>query len=344
MRRRQKRRLLLTVLALAGLALILWAVWPDSPRQAGGNEKQPGDAGVDAGKGDAAHRSGRIVASGPTTRATTHPAPRKPLSQREARQAYEEGMRLCQAGKVLQGRVGLTRGCLSGKLDRVQEEQARKVLTRIADETFFSRQVTEGDPYASYYVLKPGDTLSKVEADLELKVPWEILKRINGIENTRRIWAGTRLKVIRGPFHAIVCKGDFAMDVYAHRPPLPRVFVRRLRVGLGKHGTTPEGMWRVARGKKLRKQPWHPPPSSPQSEVILWGEPGYPLGADGLWIGLEGIDAKTKGLFGYGVHGTNEPASVGKAESLGCIRLLEEDIQLLFSLLYEVRSTVEVRK
>jgi hypothetical protein len=44
---------------------------------------------------------------------------------------------------------------------------------------------------------------------------------------------------------------------------------------------------------------------------------------------------------GYGIHGTNEPRSIGKAASHGCIRMGQKDLEDLFAL---VRSgdTVEI--
>ncbi len=35
----------------------------------------------------------------------------------------------------------------------------------------------------------------------------------------------------------------------------------------------------------------------------------------------------------YAIHGTNKPDSVGKDESLGCIRMSQEDIEELFALI-----------
>jgi len=56
-----------------------------------------------------------------------------------------------------------------------------------------------------------------------------------------------------------------------------------------------------------------------------------PLGT--RWIGL---DRK-----GYGIHGTNEPRSIGKAASHGCVRMAKVDLEQLFD---EVRvgDTVEI--
>lgn len=54
-------------------------------------------------------------------------------------------------------------------------------------------------------------------------------------------------------------------------------------------------------------------------------EPGKdnPLGT--RWIGLN--------LKGYGIHGTNVPASIGKAASHGCIRMRQSDLEELFAIL-----------
>ncbi len=52
------------------------------------------------------------------------------------------------------------------------------------------------------------------------------------------------------------------------------------------------------------------------------------------WIGLN--------KKGYGIHGTNEPWSIGKAASHGCIRLRNRDVEQLFTML-RVGDTVEIR-
>jgi L,D-transpeptidase ErfK/SrfK len=52
------------------------------------------------------------------------------------------------------------------------------------------------------------------------------------------------------------------------------------------------------------------------------------------WIGL---DQK-----GYGIHGTNQPRSVGRAASHGCIRLRNSDVVKLYELV-RVGDTVEIQ-
>ena len=48
--------------------------------------------------------------------------------------------------------------------------------------------------------------------------------------------------------------------------------------------------------------------------------PGNPVGT--RWMGLS--------VRGYGIHGTNEPHSIGKAASHGCIRLAKADLEDLY--------------
>jgi lipoprotein-anchoring transpeptidase ErfK/SrfK len=52
------------------------------------------------------------------------------------------------------------------------------------------------------------------------------------------------------------------------------------------------------------------------------------------WVGLS--------RKGYGIHGTNEASSIGKARSHGCIRLRNRDIKQFFAMV-SVGDTVEIR-
>ena len=62
-------------------------------------------------------------------------------------------------------------------------------------------------------------------------------------------------------------------------------------------------------------------------------EPGphNPVGT--RWMGLS--------LKGYGIHGTNEPKSIGKAASHGCIRMAKADLEEMYEIV-SVGDTVEL--
>jgi lipoprotein-anchoring transpeptidase ErfK/SrfK len=90
---------------------------------------------------------------------------------------------------------------------------------------------------------------------------------------------------------------------------------------------------------KLKNPQYH----SPRGEgVIAADDPKNPLGE--FWIGLTGIEGDAVGKPSYGIHGTIEPDSIGKQASLGCIRLLNEDVAIVYEMLVEGKSTVIVKE
>jgi len=331
--------LAIAVCAIWGLVRLTIWLWPTRPVGPGGGVPQSRPAQVPA------------TATAPATA----PANGKDeLSEAQAQQAFGTGMAMLKDGKLLAARTLLSKALFSGRLSAKQEGDARAALTDLAEKTILSGSALDGDPYVFRYTFQPGNVINRVERKLELHVPPQFVLRINGIADSSKIRAGQTVTMVQGPFHAIVTKSKFTLDLYLHRQEsspsqsqpasrLPKIFVKRLRVGLGKDDTTPVGLWRVALGKKLFRAPWNPPANSPLRQTILWDEAGYPLGKEGYWISLEGIDDRTRGEEAYGIHGTNDPSSIGKAESLGCIRLADADIDLVFSMLYEKWSTVEVR-
>ena len=97
----------------------------------------------------------------------------------------------------------------------------------------------------------------------------------------------------------------------------------RYPVGVGKAGKAWAGQT-VIDGKYIRPA-WAPPrevkrdkPSLP--DVIPGGSPRNPMGAAALT--LRGDE--------YAIHGTNDPSSIGRFVSYGCIRMYNRDIVDLF--------------
>jgi len=77
---------------------------------------------------------------------------------------------------------------------------------------------------------------------------------------------------------------------------------------------TPTGLFFIA--SKIKYPTWIPPDGSPPVPP----GPDNPLGS--RWMGLD----KPR----YGLHSTNAPSSIGKAISLGCIRMFPWDAEELF--------------
>ena len=66
----------------------------------------------------------------------------------------------------------------------------------------------------------------------------------------------------------------------------------------------------------------HPPWWRPDGKQIPYGDPANLLGTH--WLSLD--------VRGYGIHGTWEPETIGQQASAGCIRLLNDDIEELYTL------------
>lgn len=103
------------------------------------------------------------------------------------------------------------------------------------------------------------------------------------------------------------------------------VVTRVFPVAVGKESSpSPSGTFTVA-NRITNPTYYHP------GKVIPAGA-SNPLG--NRWIGLS--------QKGYGIHGTNEPKSIGKAASHGCIRMAKKDLEELFEMV-RPGDAVEIR-
>lgn len=97
----------------------------------------------------------------------------------------------------------------------------------------------------------------------------------------------------------------------------------RYGVGVGREGFTWSGVQTVTH--KAEWPDWHPPAQmiarQPYLPRFMAGGPGNPLGARAMYLGSSE----------YRIHGTNDPTTIGKFVSSGCIRLTNEDVSDLFS-------------
>ena len=96
----------------------------------------------------------------------------------------------------------------------------------------------------------------------------------------------------------------------------------RYGIGVGREGFTWAGVKQVA--KKAEWPDWYPPQEMIERQPYLprmtAGGPGNPLGARAMYLG---------GTV-YRIHGTNNPSTIGKQVSSGCIRLTNEDVADLY--------------
>jgi L,D-transpeptidase ErfK/SrfK len=147
-----------------------------------------------------------------------------------------------------------------------------------------------------YYKVKPGETLAVIARNF--RVPLQTLLAANpAIVNPNMIVPGQLINIPGLPDPNTI-------------PFQIRVLLNQRKLQLlrnGRHVKT----YPIAIGKMLTGTP-------PGQYVIVNREPnpGGPYGA--MWLSLS--------RAGYGIHGTNDPSSIGKAVSKGCIRMHNKDV------------------
>ncbi|NJO55820.1 MAG: L,D-transpeptidase family protein [Rhodospirillales bacterium] len=246
-----------------------------------------------------------------------------------------QGMRLIEEGKLLEGRAMLSRLLTAHPpLSRADEQQVRDVVASVNDDLVFSPKITPGDPLVERYVVQSGDLLARIAP--RYKVTYQLLEQINATP-ARNLQAGKPIKLVKGPFFAVVSKSQFRMDIYLTGPDGLPVYIRSFPVGLGENDYTPTGTWLIKKGSKTVNPDWRNPNTG---EYFAANDPKNPIGE--YWLALEGLEGDALGKQGFGIHGTIDPDSIGRQMSLGCIRLNPPDIEQVFKLLMDGESKVYV--
>jgi len=190
--------------------------------------------------------------------------------------------------------------------DHEKRNEIKKELDELNEVLVFSRTPS---PDAVFYEVKPGDSLVKIAKKFDTS--YEFIMRINKKPRTL-IKIGERLKILKGKISLLVDKSDYTLTIL-----LDGHFIKQYPIGIGKFDKTPVGVFVV--DNKLINPTWYSPEG-----VYKYGHPKNVLGT--RWIGFE----DRNDLYGYGIHGTADPGSIGKDMSNGCIRMKNENVEELF--------------
>jgi lipoprotein-anchoring transpeptidase ErfK/SrfK len=188
-----------------------------------------------------------------------------------------------------------------------QPEFRAQIFERI-EETAAKIYANPNSHFAEPHFVEFGDTLEGIAQ--EYQVPWQYLAQLNSTSR-ETLQAGQKLKVLNGPFGAVVDLNSFEMTIHAHG-----WYVHRYRIGHGKDLGTVIGEFTVQNKRENPK--WN----RPDGGIVDADDPHNPLGE--YWIGLgERV----------GIHGTIDPESIGRETSQGFIQLVDGDISEIFNLL-----------
>ena len=208
--------------------------------------------------------------------------------------------------KKYEARNALSDIFLSKKYPEKQNE-IKGLLDKLNEELVFS---SAPSPDAAIYTVQPGDVLVNIAK--QFGTNYELIMRINRKSNTR-INVGERLKILTGKTRVLVSKKDFTLTLL-----LNDHYVKQYRIGVGKDNKTPEDIFGVK--NKIKEPTWF----SPQGGVYPYGHEENILGT--RWIGFK----DKPDLYGFGIHGTTQPESIGTASSNGCVRMINNDVEELY--------------
>lgn len=176
-----------------------------------------------------------------------------------------------------------------------------RISERLFGSKAYADAIMKQQRFPNDYTLKVGDTLF-ITMDETLSValkkqPEPIVLSELGLPSTYRLVAE---------------RSAYLLKVYEN-DRLIKVFP----IAVGRLGDeTPEGQYKII--TKLEK-PYY------RAKKIAGGDPQNPLGSHWLGLDVPGTDGSI-----YGLHGTNDPGSIGKNVSAGCIRLYNEDVKWLY--------------
>ncbi|UCD56723.1 MAG: L,D-transpeptidase family protein [Candidatus Hydrogenedentota bacterium] len=171
----------------------------------------------------------------------------------------------------------------------------------------------EGE-HTEAYLVKPGDSMVRIA--LKHNTTVDLLCKINNIQDPARVRPNKRVLIPNSDFSIVVDKSDFKLTLYNHDR-----FFTSYKVGLGKHGCTPEGDFVI--GDKIKNPTWWSdegpiPPGDPRNELST------------RWMALKPL---TSGIgTDYGIHGTIDPSTIGWESSNGCPRMYREEAEELYML------------
>jgi hypothetical protein len=222
--------------------------------------------------------------------------------------------------RAMRGSLPESAPAARASVDRVYAEHLKLVRRVVCDPADLTR--------ARSHLVGDKEYLDKISSRYRregLLVESGLLMAVNRIDDARRLRAGQSLKIPTDPVRTVIDKSSFLAAVY-----LGDVILRLYWIGHGKEDRTPEAVFEI--GKKQQKPDW-----TFEGRVIPYGHPDNVLG-DYF------VEFRHASYSGFGAHGTPDAASIGRAQSLGCIRMRDRDIAEFFWLVprgtpVEIRAT-----
>ncbi len=276
-------------------------------------------AGLPADVFDGRTAPGGIVAGGPSTDNSAALTISSPAEYTATRRQVSD---LLAKGDLGQALLLLTPWYKNDSLAASDARELDTLLSELAGTVIYSPNYHLEPPHT----VAAGETLAAIAQSYS--IPPELLANINSLAAGQEVHPGQSLKVLRGPFTAVVDLDSKEMallvaDRYAGRFP----------IGVGRDYPDMEGAW-VVRYKQ------QDPPYYGVERTIYPGDPDNPLGK--YWIALQ-HENDSSYRAPLGIHGTNHPERLQSDDPLGYIRLSPTDAKDAYEIL-SLGSPVYIRR
>ena len=217
---------------------------------------------------------------------------------------------------------------MSDRLLLAEERVCQKRLDELTESILLNARRNHmgfGLPTVNFHKVQPGDSLTRIAR--QYKVTIGSICRVNGLDAKGILRAGITLKVVGGDVTLKVDRARLTATLLVGGS-----YLMSVPVGIGPGEKTPSGTFTVR--IKIVKPDWYY-----GGKRIPFGDPKNVLGT--RWLGFD--DNEKGGLgAGLGVHGTTIPESIPGRESLGCVRMRNQDVEFVYDFLPQ-GGTVEIR-
>ena len=235
----------------------------------------------------------------------------------------ETAQKQLQQGALAKALQTLSRFYGDSKFTPRQNAQIADLLDQVAGTVIYSRQHLLEPPH----VVQTGETLDAIAQSYN--VPAGLLAKINGISDPASLRPGQELKVVRGPFSAVIDLDDYELTLMVQGQ-----YAGRFRIGLGHDNPQIEGTY-VVQDKTVN------PTYYGRDRVVEADDPRNPLGE--RWIGLGSPGGNPTQAARVGIHGTDNPLNIGTITEHGSICLGGRDAEDVYDIL-SVGSRVVIRR
>lgn len=237
-----------------------------------------------------------------------------PKSEGAAFSLIADANQMAQAGDI-EGARKKYYEIIANSPDGKIKGEAMDRLSEINTDYLFSSTPNE---WLTLHTVQRGDSLIKIA--YKYKTTASFIARANGFDLSKSLIPNQRLAVPTiESYKIIVNKDDLHLYLYSG----DGTFMKRYPVGTGRvDHTTPPGEYVI--WHKLKQPPWY---DREKGRKVMPDDPEYPLGS--RWMTLGKADNPDE-FSRLGIHGTNEPETIGHRASDGCIRMHNEAVEELY--------------